>query len=86
MRGSADIEASGTPGSCKVDISGSADVDLSGLSCRQIQLTSMGSADATVYASDSISGLLQGAGDVHVLGSPAQRTLQARGAYDISFD
>ena len=46
----------------------------------------MGSADATVYASDSISGLLQGAGDVHVLGSPAQRTLQARGAYDISFD
>ena len=85
VRGAADVTANGSASRCKIDISGAADLDMGRLRCKDIAFTAMGSSDATVNASQSISGLAQGAGDVTILGSPAERSLQARGSYDLSY-
>lgn len=84
--GAGDTSVRGSANNCNVTVQGAADLDLSALDCGSTKLNAQGSSDIRVRASQSISGRVQGAGDVQVLGRPAERSLQAAGAFDIEYD
>ena len=86
VSGAADVAVSGQAQNCKIDMQGAADLELADLRCEAIIVSSLGTSDATVYASQRISGLVQGAGDLTVLGSPDERDIRALGAYDLTYD
>lgn len=85
VRGAADVSVKGSASRCQINTMGASDLDLSGLACQSVVLTAQGSSDVMVSAAESIKGQVQGAGDVEVLGSPAQRDLTVLGAYDVDY-
>lgn len=86
VNGAADVAISGQAQHCRIDMQGAADLELADLRCNTVTISSLGTSDATVYASKRISGLAQGAGDLTVLGSPDERDIRALGAYDLTYD
>lgn len=85
VRGAADVEVQGKARSCQINAQGANDLNLAKLKCSEVTLTAQGSSDIVVSAAKSIKGRVQGAGDVEILGKPAQRKLDVMGAYDIDY-
>ncbi|TNC81015.1 MAG: hypothetical protein C9356_10460 [Oleiphilus sp.] len=85
VKGASDIEISGQAKDCELDIQGASDIDQSGLRCDHIALRTFGANDIRLHASQSVSGRVQGAGDIDVSGNPARREVQVMGASDIHF-
>lgn len=85
IKGAADVEMDGQAKDCELDIQGASDIDQSRLKCDHVKLRTFGANDIQLHANRSVSGHVQGAGDVDVSGNPAQRSLKLSGASDIHY-
>lgn len=85
MRGAANVQVSGKQSVCRIDSQGAGDIDQSELICERVALKVFGANDLSVHATREISGRLQGAGDLTVLGNPPKRELAVQGAFDVAY-
>jgi hypothetical protein len=81
--GSADIWLEGTAGRMDLDLDGSGDADLAGLTVREARVAVGGSGDADVRADDRLEVNVDGSGDVRYHGDPAL-TRQVDGSGELS--
>jgi hypothetical protein len=81
--GSADIALEGTAGRLAVDLDGSGEADLDGLSVREARVTVGGSGDVDVRAEERLEVDVDGSGDVRYHGDPAL-TQRVDGSGDLS--
>jgi hypothetical protein len=69
--GSADIAVAGTARRLAIDLDGSGDADLAGLTAREARVAVGGSGDADVRADERLDVDVDGSGDVRYHGDPA---------------
>jgi hypothetical protein len=69
--GSADIALAGTAGRLSVDLAGSGDADLAGLTAREARVALGGSGGVDVRADERLDVDVDGSGDVRYHGTPA---------------
>jgi hypothetical protein len=69
--GSANITLKGTAGRLALDLSGSGDADLAGLTAREARVAVSGSGDADLRADQRLEVKVDGSGDVRYHGNPA---------------
>lgn len=68
MSGAGDIVAAGRCNTAKVGMSGSGDIDLSGLRCAEVDIGISGSGDVKAFATRLAKVGISGSGDVQILG------------------
>lgn len=85
VRGSGDIELTGTSDELSVELDGSGDIDAGGLIAQRATVTIEGSGDVRVQATDTLDATIEGSGDITYLGTPALST-SISGSGDISAD
>jgi Putative auto-transporter adhesin, head GIN domain len=71
LNGSADLALTGTTRRLDLELDGSGDADLSGLTARRARVTARGSGDLDVRADERLAVDLSGSGDVRYHGRPA---------------
>lgn len=79
IKGSGDIEASGTTNHVKAEVKGSGEVDLSELSAKSADFTVKGSGDIRANVTDSLRARVKGSGDIRIKGNPATRDIREQG-------
>jgi putative autotransporter adhesin-like protein len=68
--GASDVILDGTADSLTARLRGAGDLDAGALQAKVVELSLMGAADAKVYATESLSVSIKGAGDVRYGGNP----------------
>jgi hypothetical protein len=81
--GSADIWLEGTAGRLALELDGSGDADVAGLTARAARVAVGGSGDADVRADEQLDVAVDGSGDVRYHGDPAL-TKHVDGSGDLS--
>ncbi len=85
VRSAADVRITGRADQCSIDSQGAGDIDQSDLHCQHLNLKVFGANDIQAYASRGVSGRLQGAGDLVIVGNPARREVKVQGAFDVEY-
>lgn len=85
VRGSGDIQASGTVDVLNVEIAGSGDVDASELAARSASLSIAGSGDIEAYVTQQVHARIAGSGDIKVRGNPSIRDHAVAGSGKVKF-
>ena len=82
ISGAGDLKANGNVNNISTSISGAGDADLGDLRAVHADIRISGSGDASIYASESISAKIFGAGDVVCYGNPTFVDQRVSGAGD----
>lgn len=85
LSGSGDVKLDGQVEQLQIRIAGSGDVDVERLKAKSLDVKVSGSGNVTGYASDAASVVVNGSGDVLVLGDPKRRTAHRHGSGEIRF-
>lgn len=83
LQGSGDLTANGKVTSVNVELSGSGDVDLSGVECQDANVALQGSGDVRVRASSSLTAAISGSGNIEYLGSPPRTSISVSGSGEV---
>ncbi len=83
INGSGDIRASGSTKGLKVSINGSGSFDGFDLASSTVEVSIFGSGDANVDVSQSLTGSVNGSGDVTYSGSPATVNVGGMGSGEV---
>ncbi len=84
LPGSGDITVEGGANNVNINLSGSGNVQCSGLKAKSAKVTLSGSGNATVYASETLDANISGSGTIHYDGNPAQITKSITGSGSIT--
>ena len=84
--GSGNATVNGSSKLLKAAITGSGDLLGTGLPSDSVMISATGSGDAMVHAKNSVAIVIRGSGDVHVQGSPTQRSIDKNGSGDVSWE
>lgn len=82
ISGAGSLQATGFAESLSTRISGAGDADMRHLYCRRADVRISGAGDASVYAAESISANVSGAGEIACYGNPLQVQQSVSGAGD----
>ena len=82
--GAGNMQVSGEAESLQVEISGAGEVDAKDLRARKVTISSSGSAQADVYASEELRANVSGAGNVTYYGDPKNVSEDTSGSGSIS--
>jgi hypothetical protein len=85
VSGSGQVFASGQIGTVRVDVSGSGDVDLSGLKASELDASVAGSGSVHAHAFESARVDVSGSGSVRVEGNPPRRDVGRSGSGQVFF-
>lgn len=85
IKGSGDVEASGSVSFLDAAISGSGDIDAAKLCAASAHLNIQGSGDLKAYVSFKVLAHVSGSGDITVLGNPPNRQKRVLGSGKIHF-
>jgi len=85
VRGAGDVILEGNSASVSLDVSGSGTVDASRWIARYATISLSGAGTLRVYASETITGAVSGAGDITVLGEPPVRHIDVAGAATVQY-
>lgn len=85
IRGSGDIEVSGSVDRFCVEISGSGDVDARDLSASSACLSIAGSGDIDAYVTNQVQARIAGSGDISIRGNPQIRDHSVSGSGKVKF-
>lgn len=86
VSGSGTIVADGTASEVKATVSGSGRVELANLRAKSLSAEVSGAGLVSAYASESAQVELSGAGNVHISGNPARRSVDRSGAGSVRFE
>ena len=82
--GGADVTGHGVTDSYWLRASGGSDVDLVDLLASSVEIDASGGSQASVFASESITGEASGAADVEIFGSPANVIVSESGVAEVT--
>lgn len=86
MRGSGRITASGSCKTMVANLNGSGDLDARHLAADKVDATVRGSGTGRVFARNWVEVMLNGSGNMHVYGSPGDRTVTRNGSGSVHWE
>jgi hypothetical protein len=85
IKGTGDVDATGSVKALRVEIKGSGDVDLSELDCKTAVLVIKGSGDIRARVSDELDARILGSGDIKIKGNPSSTKVVENGTGRVKF-